>query len=169
MAKVSFSQFRTGTPLPLAAGGQVSYTELKKSGLPDFYIRIVHELALGGKLTREQVSSIVSRAASPDRRKQQEARNELEALRPAPALVAPPPPARPSGARPAPKRAEKGFELVSSGDHKQAVRLAEAYGLRPVQVPERSLRPGQSPDAHTVRALEAVASKLITSGSWKTV
>lgn len=165
---ISFSQFRTGTPLPLASGGQVSYTELKKSGLQDFYIRIVHDLAGRGKLTREQVSSIAARAASPDRRKQQEVRNELEALRPVPALVAPPPPARPPGARAAPRKTERVFELVSSGDHKQAVRLAEAYGLRPMQVPEASLRPGQSPDAHTVRATEAVASKLITSGGWKT-
>lgn len=166
---ISFSQFRTGTPLPLASGGQISYSELKKSGLQDFYIRIVHDLAGSGKLTREQVSGLTSRAASSDRRKQQEARSELEAMRPAPALVAPPPPARPSGTRAAPRRAERVFVLVSSGDHKQAVRLAEAYGLRPVRVPEASLRPGQSPDAHTVRATEAVASKLITSGGWKTV
>ena len=169
MAQPSFSQFRTGTPQPLAAGGQVSYTELKKSGLQDFYIRIVHDLAGRGKLTREQVSALTAKAASPDRRKQQEARSELEALRPAPALTAAPPPPRPAGARAAPKRPERVFELVSSGDHKGAVRLAEQYGLRPVRIPERSLRPGQSPDAHTVRATEAIASKLITSGGWKSV
>ena len=169
MTKLSpnFSQFRSGTPLTLADGGQVAYTDLRQSGLQEHYIRIVHDLAGRGKLTREQIESFITRSASSDRRKQQTVKAELEALRPQPARTPTPPPPKP-GARRSTKP-EKVFELVSSGDHKQALKLAQSYGLRPNRVPEKSLRPGQSPDAHTVRATEAVASKLITSGWWKTV
>ncbi len=167
----NFSQFRSGTPLNLSEGGQVSYAELKKSGLQEHYLRIVHDLAGRDKLTRAQIGSLTARAASSNRREQQAVRAELEALRTPPAKVATPPPPKPnartghSGRR----KTEKVFELVSSGDHKQAVKLAQSYGLHPVQILEQALRPGQSPEAHTVRALGAVASKLITSGWWKTV
>ena len=163
----NFSQFRLGTPLELSSGGRVSYTELRQSGLQEHYLRIVHDLASRGKLTRQQIDAVIAQAASSDRRKQQAVRAELEALRPQPARTPTPPPPKP-GARRSTKP-EKVFELVSSGDHKQALKLAQSYGLRPNRVPEKSLRPGQSPDAHTVRATEAVASKLITSGWWKTV
>ena len=167
LSSPNFSQFRSGTPLTLADGGQVAYTDLRQSGLQEHYVRIVHELAGRGKLTREQIESFVTRSASSDRRKQQAVRSELEALRTPPARTPTPPPPKP-GARRSTKP-EKVFELVSSGDHKQAVKLAQSYGLRPVQIPASALRPGQSSDAHTVRATSAVASKLITSGGWKTV
>ena len=163
----NFSQFRSGTPLLLLGGGQVAYTELSKSGLADHYLRIVHDLAGHGKLTREQIESLVTRSASSDRRKQQAVKAELEALRPSPTRTSTPPPPKPGARRSA--KPEKVFELVSSGDHKQALKLAQSYGLRPIRVPEKSLRPGQSADAHTVRATSAVAGKLITSGWWKTV
>ena len=164
----TFSQFRSGTPLPLPGGGQVSYAELSESGLADHYLRIIHDLAGHGKLTREQIESLITRSASSDRRTQQAVKAELEALRPQPARTPTPLPPKP-GARSARAKTEKTFELVSSGDHKQALKLAQSYGLRPLQIPEKALRPGQSSEAHTVRALEAVASKLITSGWWKTV
>ena len=163
----NFSQFRSGTPLNPAGGGQVFYAELKKSGLQEHYLRIVHDLVGRGKLSREQLDAVIERAASSDRRKQQAVRAELEALRPPPAKVATPPPPKPN-ARAGRTKTEKVFGLVSSGDHKQAVKLAQSYGLHPVRVPEQELRPGQSPEAHMVRATEAVASKLITSGQWKT-
>ncbi len=170
-ANPNFSQFRLGTPLNLPSGGQVSYTELKESGLQEHYLRIVHDLAGRDKLSREQISSFITRAASSDRREQQAVRNELESLRTPPAKVVTLPPPKPTtrGGQNSRRKAEKMFELVSSGDHKQAVKLAQSYGLRPVSVPEQALRPGQSPEAHRVRALGAVASKLITSGLWKTV
>ena len=167
-AKRNFSQFRSGTPLNLATGGQVSYAELKTSGLQEHYLRIVHDLAGRGKLSREQIDTFIAQATSSDRRKQQAVRAELEALRTPPAKVVTPLPPKPN-ARPARTRTEKVFELVSSGDHKQALKLAQSYGLSPVRIPQKALRPGQSPEAHTVRATEAVASKLITSGLWKTV
>ncbi len=167
----SFSQFRSSTPLNLATGGQVSYAELKQSGLQEHYLRIVHDLASRGKLSREQLDSVIERAASSDRRKQQAVRAELEALRSQPAKVAAPPPPKPTvrSGQNGRREAEKMFELLSSGDHKQAVKLAQSYGLHPIRVPEKALRPGQSPEAHTARAVSAIASKLITSGWWKTV
>lgn len=167
MANLNFSQFRSGTPLELLSGGRVSYAELKQSGLQEHYLRIVHDLADRGKLTREQIDALKTRSASRDRREQQAVRTELEALRTPPARAVTPPPPKPN-ARVGRTKAEKVFELVSSGDHKQALKLAQSYGLHPVRVPAQALRPGQSSEAHTVRALEAVASKLITSGWWKT-
>lgn len=168
MAKLNFSQFRSGAPLELLSGGRVFYAELKQSGLQEHYLRIVHDLVDRGKLTRKQIDAFIAQAASSDRRKQQAVRAELEALRTPPAKVVAPPPPKPN-ARTGRTKTERVFELVSSGDHKQALKLAQSYGLRPIQIPTSALRPGQSPDAHTVRALEAVASKLITSGQWKTV
>lgn len=136
--------------------------------MPEFYIRIIHELARRAEVTKQQVDDWRTRAGSQDRRVAQAVRAELEARRPLPATptqeVAQP--VSKGGQKRA--KAEKVFSLVSRGDHKQAVKLARGYGLSPTAVPEAALRPGQSADAHTVRAPERVASKLITSGQWKT-
>lgn len=166
----NFSQFRSGTPVVLPSGERVWYRDLQGCGLQDFYIRIIHELARGAVVTKEQVNDWRARAGSRDRRVAQAVRAELEARRP---LATVPPQAaseRPvvKKARRGQAKAEKVFSLVSRGDHKQAVRLAQSYGLIPAPVPEGALRPGQSAEAHTVRAPENVASKLITSGQWKT-
>ncbi|CAA9227890.1 MAG: hypothetical protein AVDCRST_MAG93-757 [uncultured Chloroflexia bacterium] len=150
--------------MTLPSGEAVSYSELRGAGLQEFYIRIVHQSALRGKVTRSQVDDWLGRAASRDRHTARAVRAELEALQPTP-VAAPSPPAEPVRKR---QQREKTFTLVSSGDHKQAIRTAERYGLRPTPVPTAALRPGQSPDAHTVRAQSGVASKLITTGQWKT-
>ena len=164
MATPNFSQFRSGTPVTLPSGKAVSYSELRGAGLQEFYIRIVHQLALKGEMTRSQVDDWLRRAAAKDRHTARAVRAELEARQPTPIAV-------PStGAEPVRKQKqnERTFTLVSSGDHKQAIRTAERYGLRPAPVPTAALRPGQSPDAHTVRATSGIASKLITTGQWKT-
>lgn len=164
----NFSQFRSGTPVVLPSGERVWYRELQGCGLPEFYIRIIHELARRAEVTKQQVDDWRTRAGSQDRRVAQAVRAELEARRPLPATptqeVAQP--VSKGGQKRA--KAEKVFSLVSRGDHKQAVKLARSYGLSPTAVPEAALRPGQSADAHIVRAPERVASKLITSGQWKT-
>ena len=164
MAAPNFSQFRSGTPVTLTSGETILYGELHKAGLQEFYIRIVHQLALRGVVTRSQVNDWLRRAASKDRHTARAVRAELEALQPTP-VAAPSTPAEPVRKR---QQREKTFTLVSSGDHKQALKTAQSYGLRPTPVPTAALRPGQSPDAHTVRAQSGVASKLITTGQWKT-
>lgn len=164
MTAPNFSQFRTGTPISLPADERVSYAELKSAGLQDFYIRIVHDLAVQGKLERAQVSDWIRRLSLSERSAGQAVRTELEAHRAASVgLIS-------RSASPTTKRAqaERVVLLVSRGDHKQAVKTARGYGLHPLPVPESALRPGQSAEAHTVRAAESVASKLITSGHWKT-
>ncbi len=164
----NFSQFRAGTPVVLPSGERVFYRDLHGCGLQEFYIRIIHELARRAEVTKQQVNDWRTRAGSQDRRVAQAVRAELEARRPLPATPGE------EVARPVSKggekraKAEKVFSLVSRGDHKQAVKLARSYGLSPTTVPEVALRPGQSAQAHTVRAPESVASKLITSGQWKT-
>lgn len=171
-ASPNFSQFRSGTPVVLPSGERVLYRDLQGSGLQDFYIRIIHELVRTGEVTKQQVNDWRTRAGSKDRRVAQAVRAELEARRPpptAPAPVqAPSPRTGVKKARGGRTETEKLFSLVSSGDHKQAVKLAQSYGLTPTLIPETALRPGQSADAHTVRAPESAASKLITSGQWKT-
>ena len=105
-------------------------------------------------------------------------RDELEATQPAPVMAAAA--LTPSGARAArttPRgsatgtrrgRAEKLLTLVSKGNHKEAVKAAKMYDLSPTQVAETALRPGQSAEAHVVKAPTKVASKLITTGYWAT-
>jgi hypothetical protein len=166
----NFSQFRSGTPVVLPSGERVWYRELQGCGLQEFYIRIIHELARRAEVTKQQVNDWRTRAGSQDRRVAQAVRAELEARRPLPAAPVQEA-ARQVGvkkARQGRTKAEKVFSLVSRGDHKQAVKLAQGYALSPTPVPETALRPGQSAEAHTVRAPESVASKLITSGQWKT-
>jgi hypothetical protein len=160
----TFSQFRTGTAVSLPADKQVSYAELKQAGLQDYYIRVIHELATQGKLERPRVDHWLRQLSAHDRFDEQAVRAELEGQRSAPVGLTR------SAPRQAPKRArtEPVHLLMSRGDHKQAVKKAQSYGLRPLPVPPNNLRPGQSPDAHTVQAPESVASKLITSGHWKT-
>lgn len=164
MATPNFSQFRSGTPVTLPSGETVSYGELRDAGLQEYYVRIIHELAIRGEVTRHQVDSWLKRAVSKDRHTARMVRAELEALHPTPT------PAPTTSAEPIRKRqqSEKIFTLVSRGDHKQALRVAERYGLRPTPVAPPKLRPGQSPDAHTVRATSGIASKLIITGQWKT-
>lgn len=174
MTSPNFSQFRSGTPVILPSGERVSYKDLQGSGLQEYYIRIIHELARGAEVTKQQVNDWRTRAGSQDRRVAQAVRAELEARRPLPATPVQEVAERTvvktgiKKARRGQTKAEKVFSLVSRGDHKQAVKLARGYGLTPVAVSEAALRPGQSADAHTVRAPESVASKLITSGQWKT-
>lgn len=160
----TFSQFRTGIAIPLPADKQVSYAELKQVGLQDYYIRIIHELASQGKLERPQVDHWLRQLSVHDRFAEQAVRAELEGHRSASVGLTR------SAPQQAPKRTrtEAVYLLMSRGDHKQAVKTAQSYGLHPLPVPLNSLLPGQSPDAHTVRAAESVASKLITSGHWKT-
>lgn len=164
MTRPNFSQFRTGTAITLPADKQVSYSELKQVGLQDFYIRVIHELAVQGKLERPQISDWIRRLSSHDRLAEQAVRAELEAHRSASVGLAR------LDLKQVTKRArtERVFLLVSRGDHKQAVKAAQGYGLHPLPVAASSLRPGQSSDAHTVRVAESIASKLITSGHWKT-
>ncbi len=151
-------------PLTLPSGEAVLYSELREAELQEFYIRIVHELANRGEVTRSQVDDWLKRAASRDRHIARAVRAELEALQPTP--VAAPTTSVESVRNRQPK--EKTFTLVSSGDHKQALKTAKSYGLKPTPVPTAALRPGQSPDAHTLRAQSGIASKLITTGQWKT-
>lgn len=164
MATPNFSQFRSGTPIILSSGEAVSYSELREGGLQEFYVRIVHQLAFQGEVTRSQVDDWLRRAAAKDRHTARAVRAELEALQSTPVA------AQTTLAEPVRKRKqlEKTFTLVSRGDHKQALRTAESYGLKPTPVPTAALRPGQSADAHTVRASSGIASKLITTGQWKT-
>ena len=164
----SFSQFRSGKPVVLPSGERVFYRELQGCGLQEFYIRIIHELARRAEVTKQQINDWRTRAGSQDRQAAQAVRAELEARRPLPAgpVQEVAQPISKGGQKRA--KAEKVFSLVSRGDHKQAVKLARSCGLSPAPVPEAALRPGQSAEAHTVRAPEKVASKLITSGQWKT-
>lgn len=62
-----FSQFHSGTPVTLPSGEAVLYGELREAGLQEFYIRIVHQSALQGEVTRSQVDDWLRRAASKDR------------------------------------------------------------------------------------------------------
>jgi hypothetical protein len=160
----TFSQFRTGMVIPLPADKQMSYAELKQVGLQDYYIRIIHELASQGKLARPQVDHWLRQLSARDRFAEQAVRAELEGHRSASVGLTR------SAPQQSPKRTrtEPVHLLMSRGNHKQAVKTAQSYGLHPLPVPPNSLLPGQSPDAHTVRAAESVASKLITSGHWKT-
>lgn len=164
MAPPNFSQFRSGTPVTLPSGEGVSHGELRDAGLQDYYVRIIHELAVRGEVTRSLVDDWLKRATSRDRHTARAVRAELDALRPTP-VAAPTTLAEPVRKR---QQREKTFTLVSRGDHKQALRTAERYGLRPTLVATAALRPGQSADAHTVRAASGIASKLITTGQWKT-
>lgn len=148
----------------LTADEQLSYRELREAGLQEYYIRVIHELAARKKITRRQVDDWLKRAASQDRHIARAARSEIESLKAKP--TAP----DTAGAAPIAKRpkTEKMVTLVSRGDHKQAVRTARSFGLQPIPVALAALRPGQSPDAHTVQATTSVASRLITTGQWKT-
>lgn len=168
MTPVSFVQFRTGTPISLPEGKKLTYAEFKPTKLQDFYLRIVHDLAVQGNLTREQVDTWLKRLAK-DAASGRAVRSELEAKRAASVGQALLPARTSASATPAKRRTrpEKVLLLTSRGDHKRAVVVAREYGLHPLPVPPQELRPGQSPDAHTVRAVEAVASKLITTGNWK--
>ena len=160
----NFSRFRLGTPVTLPSGKTVTYQELSATGLPDHYIRRLFKGAVQGKVTRQQVDDWLKRAGSSDRRTVQKVKSELEALEPP--LPAPPKTA-PKGVRRR-KPSEKLITLVSKGNHKQAVKVAESYGLTPVRIAEANLRPGQSAEAHTVQATSLIAGKLITTGSWAT-
>ena len=91
---------------------------------------------------------------------------EIESLRVVPAIDVKSAGQVPARTR---SRAERVVTLLSRGDHRQAVRDARAMKLTPVQVPAYTLKPGQSPEAHTVQAPERLAAKLITSGNWKSV
>lgn len=173
MTIVSFVQFRTGTPVPLPEGKKLTYAEFKPTNLQDFYLRIIHDLAVQDKLTRAQVDDWLKRLVAKDAASGRAVRGELEAKRAASVGQVSPSTASvktdksvKSVTRRA--RSEKILLLTSRGDHKRAVIVAREYGLHPLPVPPQSLRPGQSSDAHTVRAVEAVASKLITTGNWKT-
>ena len=169
MTPVSFVQFRTGTPVSLPEGKELTYAEFKPTKLQDFYLRIIHELAVQDKLTRGQVDDWLKRLASKDAASGRAVRRELEAKRSASVGQASPAAKRSTPATPAKRRSrpEKVLLLTSRGDHKRAVIVAREYGLHPLPVPSQNLRPGQSPDAHTVRAVEEIASKLITTGNWK--
>ena len=179
----SFSRFRSGTPAPFSSGESVSYSELQKSGLQEHYIRILHKLITKGEVTKAQVDRWLQRAASKDRTEGRRVRDELEATQPAPAVPAASSAASSSAggtrvARTAARgsgatgtrrgRAEKLLTLVSKGNHKEAVKAARTYDLSPTQVAQTALRPGQSAEAHTVKAPTKVASKLITTGYWAT-
>ena len=164
MTAPNFSKFRLGTPVTLPSGDTVSYRELHDAGLPEHYIRRLYKAAARAKVTRDQVDDWLKRAVSQDRRMVQKVKSELEALEPPP-----PAPAKtaPVGVRRR-KPSEKLVTLVSKGNHKQAVKVAESYGLTPVRINPTNLRPGQSAEAHTVQAVSPVAGKLITTGSWAT-
>ncbi len=107
-------------------------------GLQDFYIRVIHELAIQGKLERPQISDWIRRLSSHDRLAEQAVRAELERHRSASVGLARP------DSKLVTKRAriERVFLLVSRGDHKQAVKAAQGYGLHPIPVVASSLRPG---------------------------
>ena len=176
MTTPNYSNFRAGTSVALPDGKPLTYAELKQTELQDYYLRVIHEQAAQGKLTRPQLDSWLKRLSSKDRSGAPAVRAELELLRSA-ALGSVSPsastssPSRTSLSKPtATKRArtEQVVSLVSRGDHKRALSTAQGYGLLPTPVPEQTLKPGQSPDAHTVRAVESVASKLIVTGDWKT-
>lgn len=181
MTTPSFTLFRSGTPISLTEGKQLNYAELKKTGLPDFYLRIIHEQAVQGKLTRAQLEGWIKRLSAKDRSGAGAVEAELEALRAAAVGVGSPSADLPSTGRPSTSRSgtstpapnkrarpERVISLVSRGDHKRALTTARDYGLHPMPVPQPALKPGQSPDAHTVQAVEGVASKLIVTGNWKT-
>ena len=179
----SFSRFRSGTPAPFPSGESVSYNEVQKSGLQEHYIRIIHKLVTKGEVDKAQVNRWLKRAASEDRAESRKVRDELEATQPAPA--APSSASSTSAAFGSARttrattrgstftgakrgRAEKLLTLVSKGNHKEAVKAAQTYQLSPTQVSQTALRPGQSAEAHTVKAPTKVASKLITTGYWAT-
>ncbi len=177
----SFSRFRSGTALSYPSGQSVTYSEMEKSGLQEHYIRILHKLISKGEVDKAQVNTWLSRAASKDRAEGRKVRDELEATQPAPAIPTPAAKApgtlrsgqNRSGARSTATgtkrgRAEKLLTLVSKGNHKEAVKAARTYDLSPTQVAEAALRPGQSTEAHVVKAPTKVASKLITTGYWAT-
>ena len=161
---LNFSRFRSGTPVTLPSGATVTYQELRATGLPDHYSRRLFKAAVQGKVTRAQVDDWLKRAATDDRRALQKVKAELEALEPPPPA---PPKTAPKGVRRR-KPSEKLVTLVSKGNHKQAVKVAESYGLTPVRIAPADLRPGQSEEAHTVRAVSFIAGKLITTGNWAT-
>ncbi len=159
----SFSRFRSGTPAPFASGEQVTYSELQKSGLQEHYIRIIHKLISKGEVTKKQVNQWLGQAASKDRAVGRKVRDELEATQPAPATPSTPSPFKSGAAKAAPSakkrnRAEKLLTLVSKGNHKEAVKAAQTYDLAPTQVSQTALRPGQSAEAHVVKAPTKVAS-----------
>ena len=178
----SFSRFRSGTPAPFPSGESVSYNEVQKSGLQEHYIRIIHRLVTKGEVDKAQVDRWLKRAASQDRAEGRKVRDELEATQPVPIASAAPSSASSTstsgstarttarGAFTGAKRgrAEKLLTLVSKGNHKEAVKAARTYDLSPTQVSQAALRPGQSAEAHTVKAPTKVASKLITTGYWAT-
>ena len=162
----------------------MSYNEVQKSGLQEHYIRIIHKLITKGEVNKAQVDRWLKRAASQDRAESRKVRDELEATQPAPVASSAPSSASSAstsgGARTARTavrgtftgakrgRAEKLLTLVSKGNHKEAVKAARTYDLSPTQVSQAALRPGQSAEAHTVKAPTKVASKLITTGYWAT-
>ncbi len=165
-------QFRMGAAVKLADEKQFTYAEFRKVGLQDFYLRIAHDLAIQGKLSRPQVDDWLRRLSSKDAAAGRSVRSDLEAARTASLGQVPAAKthtAAKSSSAPVKRRErpEKVIELTSRGDHKRAVIVAREYGLHPLPVPPQALKPGQSSDAHTVRAVEAVASKLITTGNWK--
>ena len=165
----SFSRFRSGTPAPFESGGQVTYSELQKSGLQEHYIRIIHKLITKGEVNKKQVTKWLGQAASKDRAVGRKVRDELEATQPA--ALTTPSPFKSGAAKAAPSKrrgAEKLLTLVSKGNHKEALKAAQSYDLSPAPVAETALRPGQSAEAHIVKAPTNVASKLITTGYWAT-
>ena len=172
----SFSRFRSDTPAPFPSGEKVSYSEIQKSGLQEHYIRIIHKLIAQGEVTKAQVDGWLRRAASGDRAEGRKVRDELEATQPAPVAAATSTSGGTGAATPRGGgatgtrrgRAEKLLTLVSKGNHKEAVKTAKTYDLSPTKVAQTALRPGQSAEAHTVRAPTKVASKLITTGYWAT-
>lgn len=177
MAQPGFSQFRAGAPLTLEGGGELRYEALKASTLQDHYIRILHTLASEQALNLAEIQSYLKRAASKEPGVAYAVRQEIEARRPhKPELVGVAAASRSAGTASSARRrtAEankaarvKRFKLVSSGNHKEALRLAQGYSLTPQPIPTAMLRPGQSPEAHTLEADERTASKLITTGYWK--
>lgn len=164
MAFPSFTQFRRGTPLELAGGVRLTYDELTKLGLQDFYIRIIHEGLNRGDVPPSQLQSWLRALRSNDRALKRAVQAEIGALRVVPVAGVTSAGQGPARTR---SRAERVVTLLSRGDHRQAVRDALAMRLTPVQVPAHTLRPGQAPEAHTVQAPERLAAKLITSGNWK--
>jgi hypothetical protein len=166
MSFPSFMQFRRGTPLELSSGMKVSYDALIKLGLQDFYVRILHDLASKDELTDKQLEKWLNALRSSNRDAQRAVKAELDARRVVPELKSEPSVAAPRRTR---TRTEKVVRLMSRGDHRRAVREALGMKLTPVQVPAHTLKPGQSPEAHTVQAPESLARKLITSGDWKSV
>ena len=148
----------------------MSYSELRKSNLQEHYLRIIYKLITEGEVKKAQVQRWLERAASEDRADVRKVRAELEATQPAPAATPEISKPKTTSTENTKKRgrSEKLLTLVSKGNHKEALKAAQSYDLSPTQVAQTALRPGQSAEAHTVKAPSKVASKLITTGYWAT-